>query len=139
MYKTYCPVTWKHHETFSDSKFMEETAVLYQPQNSNMRNLYFFRTIEQRDIFLQYPDQFSDSKLFQTDIPNQIEPHNAAQIISKEKNLANYCPVTLLEEDKVEKGNQLYLAFYKGKYINLISYRVQVLIRNSRKISQIFR
>ena len=96
---------------------MEETAVLYQPQNSSLRNLYFFRTIEQRDIFLQSPDQFSNPRLFPADIPEVIEPHNAAQIISKEKNLANYCPVTLLEEDKVEKGYQLYLAFYKGKYI----------------------
>mmetsp|Transcript_22504 Transcript_22504/g.19990 ORF Transcript_22504/g.19990 Transcript_22504/m.19990 type:complete len:261 (+) Transcript_22504:257-1039(+) len=92
---------------------MEETAVLYQPPNSNIRNLYFFRNLTERDIFIDCPEEFSNPKLFPSDIPEWIEPHNAAQIISKEKNLANYCPVTLFEEDKVDKGYQLYLAFYK--------------------------
>lgn len=115
-YNYYCPVTWKHHQTFSNSKFMENTAVLYQPPNTNIRNLYFFRNLKERDIFINSPKEFSNPRLFPTDIPEWIEPHNAAQIISKEKNLANYCPVTLYEEDKVEKGYQLYLAFYKGNF-----------------------
>lgn len=119
-FKTYCPVTWKHHETFNDSKFMEKTAVLFQDPTSKYICLYFFRSLAQRDIFMASPQQFSDSKLFSSEIPERVAMHNAAQIISKEKNLANYCPVTLLEDGKVEKGYQLHLALYGGKFEGLI-------------------
>jgi hypothetical protein len=96
---------------------MEETAVLYKHPNARIQHLYFFRNIEQRDLFLESPTMFSDELLFpaQSEIPEHIEIHNAAQIVTKEKNLANYCPVTLFEEDRLVKGYQLYLVFYKGK------------------------
>ncbi len=129
-------MTWKHHETFDNAKYVENTAVLYQPPNSNVRNIYYFRSLEQRDIFIQSPDQFADSKLFTQDIPQMIEVHNAAQIISKEKNLANYCPVTLLEDGKIEKGYQLFLAFYKGNpyLFNLIEHKF--IFENSAKLNR---
>lgn len=97
---------------------MEETAVLYKQSDSPFRNLYFFRTTKQRDIFLESPEVFSNPKLFPADRPQWLSLHNSAEIVSKEKNLANYCPVTLYEEEKVEKGYQLYLVFYKeNKFI----------------------
>jgi hypothetical protein len=102
---------------------MEETAVIYQYPGSPFRNLYFFRSIKQRDIFLEAPELFSDPKLFPTDKPDWIPMHNAAEIVSKEKNLANYCPVTLYEEEKVVKGYQLYLVFYKGKHFIIYNFR----------------
>ena len=99
---------------------MEETAVLYKPMNSDYRSLYFFRNCEQRDIFIENPETFLSDVIFPSsnEIPERIEMHNAAQIISKEKNLANYCPVTLYEDDKIVKGYQLYLVYYKdNKFI----------------------
>lgn len=97
-------------------KFMEETAVLYQPEGSDKKNLYFFRNKEQRDIFIDSPDRFSDEFLFppKTEVPEWVELHEAAQVTTKEKNLANYCPVSLYEDDKIIKGFQLYLVNYKG-------------------------
>lgn len=90
---------------------MEETAVLYQRPGSSCKNIYFFRNFEQRDIFLQSPELFTDELIFPSpnDIPEMIAPHNAAQLVTKEKNLANYCPVSLYEEEKIIKGYQLYL------------------------------
>ena len=99
---------------------MEETAVLYKPVDSDYRSLYFFRNCEQRDIFIENPETFLSDVIFppSNEIPERIEMHNAAQIISKEKNLANYCPVTLYEDDKIVKGYQLYLVYYKdNKFI----------------------
>lgn len=100
---------------------MEETAVLYKHPESQMQHLYFFRNTEQRDVFLKSPELFSSEKLFPpvSEIPVRIEAHNAAQIITKEKNLANYCPVTLSEDYKVVKGYHLYLVFYKGELNNI--------------------
>ena len=116
-YECYCPVTWKHLSTFANSKFMEETAVLYQCPDSQFKNIYFFRNTEQRDIFLENPEQFTDELVFPTpnEIPIHIEMHNAAQVATKENNLANYCPVSLYEEEKIVKGYQLFLVHYKGK------------------------
>jgi len=71
---------------------MEETAVLYQRPDSQFKSIYFFRNLEQRDIFLENPEKFTDELIFPTtsEIPIRIEPHNAAQVVTKEKNLANY-------------------------------------------------
>jgi hypothetical protein len=128
VYTHYCPVTWKHLETFANCEAMQETAVIYQHPDSKFRNLYFFRTTKQRDIFLEAPELFSDPKLFPTEKPELIPMHYAAEITSKEKNLANYCPVTLYEEDKVVKGYQLYLVFYKGKHSIYYMYRPQIYL-----------
>jgi adenylate kinase family enzyme len=118
-YGFYCPVTWKNHQTFSSGKNNEETAVIYRPPGSQYRHLYFFRNLKQRDIFIGSPEMFVTDIVFPTanEIPEWIDQHNAAQIIAKEKNLANYCPVTLLEDDVIVKGNHLYLAVYKGTLI----------------------
>ena len=119
-YGYFCPVTWKNHATFSSSRFMEETAVIYQPPGSDMFHLYFFRNIEQRDMFVDNPSLFIKDIVFPSlsDIPQQIEVHNAAQIVTKEKNLANYCPVSLLEEDRIVKGYPLYLVYYnESKFV----------------------
>lgn len=96
---------------------MPETAVIYQRPDSRFKNIYFFRNIEQRDIFLENPDKFTDELIFPShaEIPTRIEPHNAAQVVTKEKNLANYCPVSLYEDEKIVKGYQLFLVHYKGK------------------------
>lgn len=116
---------------------MEETAVIYQIPGSMFRNLFFFRNKQQRDIFIDSPTTFvqynnsvyqanselgsnSSSIVFPplNEIPERIDMSNASQILTKEKNLANYCPVTLYEEEKVVKGYQLYLAYYKdSKFI----------------------
>lgn len=114
----YCPTTWKNHQLFENCEHKEETVVLFKHPNSSIQNLYFFRNIEQRDVFMKSPKVFSDQSLFPPtdEIPKLIHPHNAAQIVTTEKNLANYCPVTLHEEDKVKKGYLLYLVFHKGNF-----------------------
>ena len=41
--------------------------------------------------------------------------HKASEIAETEKALLNYCPVTLQDQEKLEKGNPILVVSYKGE------------------------
>jgi hypothetical protein len=51
-------------------------------------------------------------------VPSFLRQHKAAEIISAEKGINGYCPVSLKDEDKLEKGHALIVVNFKGnKYV----------------------
>ncbi len=66
------------------------------------------------------PLKFTKDLLFshERNIPKRYRFHKASEIISQEKALMGHCPVTLKDENKVEKGYQLSVVNYKdSRYI----------------------
>jgi len=47
--------------------------------------------------------------------------HKASEIAETEKNLLNYCPVTLADEEKLVKGNPLLVVSFKGEKFTFCS------------------
>lgn len=95
-----CPVSWKVHKKFVNCAHKTENAVLYN------NFFYFFASKTERDVFVQNPKQFTEKVLFCQDrnVPKRYRAHKAAEIISQEKSLLGHCPVTLKDEERVEKG-----------------------------------
>jgi hypothetical protein len=51
----------------------------------------------------------------QKGIPLRLKPHKAAEIIAQEKALLGHCPVTLVDADRVVKGDPLLVVQYKDQ------------------------
>lgn len=51
------------------------------------------------------------------DLPLRIMPHKAAEIVLHEKSLNAHCSVTLMDEERVNKGDPLLvIAYRENKY-----------------------
>lgn len=82
------------------------------------KNVFFyFRTEAERDLFISNPARFTKNVIFssQKGIPLRLKPHKAAEIIAQEKGLLGHCPVTLVDEDRVVKGDPLLVVQYKDQ------------------------
>merc|ERR1712060_648720 len=90
---------------------MGELAVLY-------KNLfYYFANVQARDLFVNNPKKFTENVIFSTDrnVPRRMCQAKAAEVAETEKVLMNYCPVTLADQEKLEKGNPILVIAYKGE------------------------
>lgn len=47
------------------------------------------------------------------DLPLRVSHHKAAEGLLNEKQLNSHCPVTLLDEDRVKKGDSLLIILFK--------------------------
>lgn len=104
-----CPVSWKVNKKFVNCTHRIENCVLYK------NFFYYFASDEERAIFCADPIKFTNKLHFshERNIPKRYRYHKAAEIISQEKALMGHCPVTLKDEDKVEKGYQLSVISFK--------------------------
>lgn len=95
-----CPVSWKVQKKFINCTHSVENCVLFD------NFFYYFASDVQRKIFCQDPAKFAEKTHFshERNIPKRYRFHKAAEIISQEKALLGHCPVTLKDEEKVEKG-----------------------------------
>lgn len=105
----FCIVSWKLDKKFVSCTHLPEYTVLY-------KNLfYYFAGEKQRDIFVKNPQQFTEGTIFSQprNIPIRYKVHKASEIAETEKNLLGYCPVTLMDEEKLTKGLELLVLQYK--------------------------
>lgn len=107
----FCPVSWKTEKKYLTCTHLPELAVLY-------KNLfYYFANEKQRELFVQNPKKFTENVIFSAErnIPRRMMVHKASEIAETEKALLNYCPVTLADEEKLEKGNPILVINFKGE------------------------
>lgn len=70
-------------------------------------------------MFLDNKRRFINNVIFSSakGIPIRFKQHKASEIMSQEKALMGHCPVTLVDEGRVIKGDQLLIVHYKdNKY-----------------------
>jgi adenylate/nucleoside-diphosphate kinase len=109
-----CPVTWRQSKSFVNCCQRTELTVLYQER------FYYFAGKKERAIFLKNPTIFTDKVLFSSDrnVPSKVREHKASEIVAQEKALAGHCPVTLKDEERIEKGHHLIVVNFKdARYI----------------------
>ena len=81
---------------------------------------YFFRSTKERDTFISNPARFVDSSSLprNSDLPMRIKPHKACEVVMHEKALNSHCAVSLMDEERVKKGDMALLVVFKeDKYI----------------------
>ena len=76
---------------------------------------YYFAGAEERDLFIANPDKFTKNILFSSEraIPNRYRHHKCAELVAQEKAILGHCPVTLKDQDRVEKGNPILIVGFK--------------------------
>jgi len=107
----FCSVSWKTEKKYLSCTHLPELSVLY-------KNLfYYFASEKQRELFVQNPKKFTENVIFaaERNIPRRMMAHKASEIAETEKALLNYCPVTLADEEKLEKGNPILVINFKGE------------------------
>lgn len=91
-------------------------------------------------MFLNNPTRFLASTGFPKteDLPRRLLPHKSAEILSYEKALGGYCPVTLNDEERVVLGDPLLLISFKEyKYAFESEYKLQRFLSNPFKYSKV--
>lgn len=107
----YCPVTWKNTKQLIQCTHNPENCVFYQ-------NLfYYFYDEAERMMFIDNPARFTNNVIFssQKGIPKRFKLHKSAEIITQEKALIGHCPVSLVDEGRVCKGDPLLIIHYKDQ------------------------
>lgn len=105
----FCPVTWKNTKELHKCTHNPENTVFYQ-------NVFFyFKSETEKEMFISCPSRFTNNVIFSSEkgIPLRLKPHKAAEIVAQEKHLLGHCPVSLIEEQKVVKGDLLLSIQYK--------------------------
>jgi adenylate kinase family enzyme len=105
----FCPVTWKNQKQLMKCIHNPELCVYYE-------NLfYYFRGQSERNMFVANPRRFINNVIFSSakGIPTRFKHHKAAEITAQEKAIIGYCPVTLVDEGRVCKGDNLLVVQYK--------------------------
>ena len=105
----FCPVSWKNTKTLYKCTHNPENSVYYD----NM--FFYFNGQDERDMFIANPRRFINNVIFSSakGIPMRFKQHKAAEIIAQEKAILGYCPVTLVDEGRVVKGDPLLCVHYK--------------------------
>lgn len=106
-------MTWKNTKQLAKCTHNPEHTVFYD------HTFYYFKGETERDMFVQNPARFINNVIFSSakGIPVRYKHHKAAEIIAQEKALLGFCPVTLVDESRVVKGDQLLIVHYKdSKY-----------------------
>jgi len=78
---------------------------------------YYFAGPAERAIFVANPNEFTQKILYSTlrNIPILMRQHKAAEIIAQEKALNGHCSVSLKDEGKVLKGENLIVVNLKDQ------------------------
>lgn len=107
----FCPVSFKTEKAFKHGSHLPELAVLYKQM------FYFFAGTKERETFLKNPSFFTEKVVFSSDKkkPMLLKPWKASELISNEKELLGYCPVSLKDEERIEVGNNIILVKYDNK------------------------
>jgi hypothetical protein len=67
-------------------------------------------------------------------LPCRIYPHKAAEIVPHEKFLTGHCSVTLMDEDRIEKGDPLIVVIFKDqKFVFQSEFKLQRFMQNPSK------
>jgi hypothetical protein len=68
-------------------------------------------------MFLANPKRFTNNVIFSSakGIPKRLYLHKAAEILNQEKAIIGHCPVSLIDQKRVAKGDPLLVAHYKSK------------------------
>jgi len=68
-------------------------------------------------MFMLNPLRFTNNVIFSSEkgIPLRLKPHKAAEVVLHQKGILGYCPVTLVDEGRVCKGDQILVVQYKDK------------------------
>jgi len=113
-FKYYCPVTWKNEKLLVKCSANKEECVLYK------NAFYYFKGPQQRDMFISNPSRFILNVTLPRngDLPLRVYHHKAAEILVHEKTLSGHCPITLMDEERVKKGDPLLLILFRdNKYV----------------------
>jgi len=104
-------VTWKNTKQLVKCTQDPENTLFFK------HVFYYFRTPAERELFAGNPARFTKNVIFssQKGIPLRLKPHKAAEIIAQEKALLGHCPVTLVDADRVVKGDPLLVVQYKDQ------------------------
>ena len=78
---------------------------------------YYFKGPAEKEMFLAAPARFVNNVIFSSEkgIPLRLKPHKAAEIVAQEKYIIGHCPVSLVDEQKVVKGDPLLAVQYKDQ------------------------
>lgn len=125
MYGYYCPVTWKNTKQLIKCTHDPENTIFFE-------NVFFyFKSVVEREMFIANPERFLNNVIFSSakGIPIRFKHHKSAEILSQEKNNLGHCPVTLVDESRVVKGDQLLIVHYKDTKFSFESeYKLQKFI-----------
>ena len=71
------------------------------------------------------------------DLPLRVYHHKAAEILVHEKSLSGHCPITLMDEERVKKGDPLLLILFRdNKYVFDSEYKLQRFLSNPFKYAK---
>jgi adenylate/nucleoside-diphosphate kinase len=107
----FCPVSFKTEKSFKHSSHLPELCILYKHQ------FYYFSSPKEREVFLKNPSQFVEKVFFSSEkrTPTLLRSWKASELISNEKELQGYCPVSLKDEERMEQGNQVLIVKFDNK------------------------
>jgi hypothetical protein len=87
-------------------------------------------------MFVQNPSRFIMNVALPrlTDLPLRFLPHKAAEVMLLEKALNGHCAVTLMDEERVKRGDALLLIVYREhKFIFDSEFKLQRFLANPFK------
>jgi adenylate/nucleoside-diphosphate kinase len=90
-------------------------------------------------MFITNPGRFVDSTSFPRfhELPIRFIPHKACEVVVHEKAISGHCSVSLIDEEKVSKGDQALLIIYKeDKYVFDSEFKLQKFLSNPFKYSK---
>lgn len=102
-------------------------------------SFYFFRSTKDRDMFISNPNRFLVASSFPKgpELPLRAKPHKACEVIVHEKAIHGHCPVSVMDEERVSKGDQALLVVYReDKYIFESEFKLQRFLANPTKYSR---
>ena len=129
-FRYFCPVTWRNEKLLVKCNENTEDCVLYH------NSFYFFASTQERDVFLTNPSRFVDPSSLprSLELPFRLMPHKSSEVIVHEKTLNGHCSVTLMDEDRVKKGDPSLLVIYKeDKYVFDSEFKLQRFLSNPFK------
>jgi hypothetical protein len=105
-FKYYCSVTWLIKKELHKCTHNHDACVLYKDQ------FFFFKSDKARDLFVQNPQRFIGRNTFPTELPTQLRYSKAAELGKTPKALGGHCPVTLVDDKRVQQGDQLLVVSF---------------------------
>jgi hypothetical protein len=126
-FRFYCPVTWRNEKLLVKCNENTEDCVLYEDC------FYFFKSTAERDLFIANPARFANASSFPRflDLPMRFKPHKACEVVVHEKAISGYCSVTVMDEERVRKGDVALLVIYQeDKYVFDSEIKLQRFLAN---------
>jgi adenylate/nucleoside-diphosphate kinase len=130
----HCPVTFRNEKKYFKCNFDFENCVLYNHQ------FYYFKSQTERDIFLEYPKTFIEGIIFSSTkgLPFRIQQHKAAEIFAQEKSQQGYCPVTLMDEERLVRGDQMLIISYReNKFTFASEFKLQKFFQQPQRYHKV--